>query len=96
MPCGCTPQRHHVGQLPEGVPERLLALLDENGVVRTRFQAAAPDAESMEVDQEPNEKVGADGLLREYGKAGRWTEARRLYRALRTLSRRSSRPARAA
>jgi len=35
-------------ELPDGVPERLLALLDENGVVRARFQAAAPNAESME------------------------------------------------
>jgi transcription elongation factor GreA len=34
--------------LPDGVPERLMALLEEGGPFRERFTAAAPDAESME------------------------------------------------
>jgi transcription elongation factor GreA len=34
--------------LLEGIPERLLALLDETGLYRIRFSNAAPDAESME------------------------------------------------
>jgi len=35
-------------ELAEGVPDRLLSLLDEGGIFRTRFIAAAPDAESMD------------------------------------------------
>ncbi len=35
-------------ELAEGVPERLLALLDEGGIYRTRFESARPDTESME------------------------------------------------
>ncbi len=35
-------------ELAEGVPERLLALLDEGGLYRLRFQATPPDAEAME------------------------------------------------
>jgi transcription elongation factor GreA len=34
--------------LPEGTPERLLALLDEDGIFRKRFAAAPPDPESAE------------------------------------------------
>ncbi|HEY6573173.1 MAG TPA: GreA/GreB family elongation factor, partial [Candidatus Eisenbacteria bacterium] len=35
-------------ELAEGVPDRLLALLDEGGLYRQRFQATPPDAEAME------------------------------------------------
>jgi transcription elongation factor GreA len=34
--------------LPDGIPERLIALLDEAGILRARFETQAPDAESME------------------------------------------------
>ncbi len=34
--------------LPDGIPERLLGLIDETGLYRLRFSTSPPDAESME------------------------------------------------